>query len=48
VDTGTEEAPGRKDARKVREFILNARRADPPRYHGDEETRPFDWQEEDR
>jgi phosphoribosylanthranilate isomerase len=47
VATGVEEAPGRKDARKVRDFILNARRADPPRYHGDDEARPFDWQQED-
>jgi phosphoribosylanthranilate isomerase len=48
VATGVETSPGHKDARKVREFILNARRADPPRYHGDQEVRPFDWQEEDR
>jgi phosphoribosylanthranilate isomerase len=48
VATGVEDAPGRKDARKVREFVLNARRADPPRYHGDDDARPFDWQQEDR
>jgi phosphoribosylanthranilate isomerase len=46
VSTGVEASPGHKDARKVREFVLNARAAEPRRYHGDEEARPFDWQEE--
>ena len=48
VSTGVENTPGHKDARKVREFILNARRAAPRRYQGDEDARPFDWQEDDR
>src|SRR4051812_17448093 len=48
VATGVEDAPGRKDARQVREFVLNARRADPPPCHGDDDARPFDWQQEDR
>ncbi len=46
VSTGVESSPGHKDARKVREFVLNARAAAPRRYQGDEEVRPFDWQEE--
>ncbi|HEX2382600.1 MAG TPA: phosphoribosylanthranilate isomerase [Acidimicrobiales bacterium] len=48
VSTGVESSAGHKDARKVREFVMNARRAAPARYQGDEEARPFDWQEEDR
>jgi phosphoribosylanthranilate isomerase len=48
VSTGVETAPGHKDARKVREFVLNARKAAPQRYQGDEDARPFDWQEDDR
>jgi phosphoribosylanthranilate isomerase len=46
VSTGVESSPGHKDARKVREFVLNARAAEPRRYRGDEDARPFDWQEE--
>jgi phosphoribosylanthranilate isomerase len=48
VATGVEDSPGHKDARKVREFVINARRAEPRRYQGDEDERPFDWQEDDR
>jgi len=48
VSTGVESSPGHKDARKVREFVMNARRAAPTPYQGDDEVRPFDWQEEDR
>ena len=49
VSTGVEASPGHKDARKVREFVLNARRCRPAgRYQGDERGAPFDWQEEDR
>ena len=47
VSTGVEDGPGRKDARKVRDFVRNARAAAPKRYEGDEYVRPFDWQEED-
>jgi phosphoribosylanthranilate isomerase len=47
VSTGVESEPGRKDARKVRDFVRNAKQAAPRRYHGDEEERPFDWQEDD-
>ena len=45
VATGVEEAPGRKDARKVRAFIANARSAEKPAYEGDDQA-PYDWQEE--
>jgi phosphoribosylanthranilate isomerase len=47
VSTGVEDGPGRKDARKVRDFIRNAKAAAPLRYRGDEYERPFDWEEED-
>jgi phosphoribosylanthranilate isomerase len=47
VSTGVESAPGRKDARLVREFVRIAREAEPRGYRGDEEMRPFDWQSED-
>jgi phosphoribosylanthranilate isomerase len=46
VATGVESAPGHKDARLVRDFIRNARAAEPVGYRGDEARRPFDWQEE--
>ena len=47
VSTGIEDEPGRKDARKVRDFIRNAKEAAPLRYRGDEDERPFDWQEDE-
>ena len=47
VATGVEAEPGRKDARKVRDFVRNARAAAPRPYRGDENARPFDWQEDD-
>jgi phosphoribosylanthranilate isomerase len=47
VSTGVEEGPGRKDARKVRDFVRIAKEAAPRRYHGDEDERPFDWQEDE-
>jgi phosphoribosylanthranilate isomerase len=47
VSTGVEDGPGRKDAIKVREFVRNAKAAAPRRYQGDEDERPFDWQEDE-
>ena len=47
VSTGVETAPGRKDARLVRDFVRNAKAAAPRRYRGDEDERPFDWQEDE-
>ena len=46
VSTGVESAPGRKDPVKVRDFIRNARAAERPDYHGDEDHVPYDWEEE--
>jgi phosphoribosylanthranilate isomerase len=46
VSTGVETEPGRKDARKVRAFVIAARGAEPARYHGDEAHTPYDWREE--
>jgi phosphoribosylanthranilate isomerase len=47
VSTGVETGPGRKDARLVRDFVRNAKAAAPRRYQGDEDERPFDWQEDE-
>jgi phosphoribosylanthranilate isomerase len=47
VSSGVELEPGRKDARKVRDFVRNARAAAPRRYQGDEDERPFDWEEDE-
>ena len=46
VATGVERSPGRKDPVKVRDFVRNARAAEPPRYHGDEAHAPYDWESE--
>lgn len=46
VATGVEASPGHKDPVKVRDFIRNARAAEPEGYHGDDEHQPYDWEEE--
>jgi phosphoribosylanthranilate isomerase len=46
VSTGVESAPGRKDARKLKDFIERARAAAPVPYEGDPHA-PYDWQEDD-
>jgi phosphoribosylanthranilate isomerase len=46
VATGVESAPGVKDPTLVRRFIRAAKAAEPADYHGNEDTRPFDWQME--
>jgi phosphoribosylanthranilate isomerase len=46
VATGVESSPGHKDPVKVRDFIRNARSAEPVEYQGDEDHPPYDWEEE--
>jgi phosphoribosylanthranilate isomerase len=45
--TGLEAEPGRKDARKVRAFVANARAAAPAAYEGNDLDFPYDWQDDD-
>lgn len=45
VASGVEAEPGRKDPRKVRAFIANARAAEPAPYQGGADT-PYDWQDD--
>jgi phosphoribosylanthranilate isomerase len=42
--TGVEAEPGRKDPRKVRAFVANAKAAAPPVYEG-ADVGPYDWQD---
>ncbi len=44
VASGVESAPGVKDPTLVRRFVRAARDAEPADYHGNEDTKPFDWQ----
>jgi phosphoribosylanthranilate isomerase len=44
VSTGVESSAGRKDAKKVRDFIRNAKVAAPKPYTSDEPARPFNWE----
>jgi len=44
VATGVESSPGHKDPVKVRDFVRNARAAEPASYQGDEDHMPYDWQ----
>ena len=43
---GSGPSPGRKDARKLKAFLAEARRAAPQPYLGDDEL-PYDWQEDE-
>jgi phosphoribosylanthranilate isomerase len=46
VTTGVEAEPGRKDPRKLRDFIHAARAAEPRPYEGDEDDVPYNWEED--
>jgi phosphoribosylanthranilate isomerase len=46
VVTGVERAPGHKDPVKLRAFVAAVRAAEVAPYEGDEDDRPYDWQEE--
>ncbi|MGH9243041.1 MAG: phosphoribosylanthranilate isomerase [Acidimicrobiales bacterium] len=46
VATGVEVEPGRKDPRRLRDFIRAARSAESSPYHGDDDRIPYDWQED--
>jgi phosphoribosylanthranilate isomerase len=48
VSTGVERSPGHKDPIKVRDFVRNARTAEPAPYEGDLESAPYDWDDEPR
>ena len=44
VATGVEREPGKKDPVKLRAFVAAAKAAAAPRYEGDEDDVPYDWQ----
>jgi hypothetical protein len=44
--SGVEKEPGHKDPIKLRAFVAAARAASVGPYEGDEDDRPYDWQEE--
>lgn len=46
VSSGVEKSPGHKDPLKVRDFVKNAKAAEPERFEGDEDHLPYDWEEE--
>ena len=46
VVTGVEREPGRKDPMKLRAFVARAKAAEVAPYEGDEDVRPYDWEEE--
>jgi phosphoribosylanthranilate isomerase len=46
VVTGVEREPGRKDPVKLRAFVAAVRAAEVAPYEGDDDDRPYDWQEE--
>ena len=46
VSTGVEREPGHKDPIKVRDFVRNARLAEPAPYEGDLDHPPYDWGDE--
>ena len=45
VATGVEASPGKKDPRRLREFIAAAKSAEVPAYEG-ADAAPYDWQED--
>ncbi|MET0729131.1 MAG: phosphoribosylanthranilate isomerase [Acidimicrobiales bacterium] len=44
VASGVESADGSKDPTRILRFISAAQAAEPADYHGNEDTKPFDWQ----
>ena len=46
VVSGVEREPGHKDPVKLRAFVAAARAAEKEPYQGDEDDRPYDWEEE--
>lgn len=44
--SGVEKAPGHKDPVKLRAFVAAARAAAAPPWRGDEDDRPYDWEED--